>query len=58
MAKHYHVFIAAEACKHCWLGVGARIFFFLGLLGSILVFRRQVSESAGDGGPVARPLLT
>lgn len=21
MAKHYHVFSAAEACKHCWLGV-------------------------------------
>ena len=23
MAKHYHVFGAAEACKRCWLGVGA-----------------------------------
>lgn len=27
MAKHYHVFIAAEACKRCWLGVGARVFW-------------------------------
>lgn len=39
MAKHYHVFSAAEACKHCWLGVGG----FSGLVRSILVFQRKLS---------------
>lgn len=64
MAKHYHVFSAAEACKRCWLGVGG----FSGLVRSILVFQRKLSltlslalrlsESAWDEGSVARPLLT
>lgn len=43
MAKHYHVFSAAEACKRCWLGAGGR--GFLGLARSIFVVRRQVSVS-------------
>lgn len=49
MPKHCHVFIAAEACKRYWLGVGARD--FLGLARSIFVVRRQVSLSQpGMGG--------
>lgn len=58
MAKRYHVFRAAEACKQrCWLGVGCR--GFLGLARSYFSCQEAgLCESAGDGGPVARPLLT
>lgn len=55
MAKHYHVASAAEACKLCWLGAGSAFWVWFGLFE---FFRRQVSESAENGGPVAGPLLT
>lgn len=51
MAKHYHVFSAAEACKLAggwdWHFFWLRLEFFW--LRTILVVRRQVFESAWDG---------
>lgn len=63
MAKHYHVFSAAEACKHCWLGVGGvfgpgSIYFSFPEEALSLSLALRLSESAWDEGSVARPLLT